>query len=216
MRKLFLLSVLIGFYSCNKSGPSYIKGTVYERGTNKPIEGAIIFFAKDNYETIKGTNGRGVVNSAFTDSEGRYKLEFTKVPTSTYTVSCFHDDFATYHNPNEQDYQIKHGRQALNFTMIPKAYLRIRFQRTSTSSNIVLGGVIGNYRSSFRSPYTYPQGSNLQYDSLDCEVNMIEANVVNTISWSVGNLNWTTIFGEFSADVMVGTGDTLIHTIQFN
>jgi len=207
-----ILGLLITF-SCQKKGPSYVKGTIYERGTNNRIEGASIILDKDKYVFAYGYKESLKDDTTYSDSNGEYKLKFTRSPTARYTIECTHPDFFTYYDEISQDYIIKHGKTALNFTLIPKAYVKLRFIKTSNSFNYVSGNF--NNKGTFYSPYYYAPGTSATYNTVPSTVYPIYGNQINNISWYVSEIGQPISDTKLEGSFYVTKGDTAIFTIQF-
>lgn len=84
--------------SCKNHGPSYVKGTVSERGTNNPINQACIILDKDKYALLYGYKESTNDDTTFSNENGEYKIKFTRNPTARYTIECYHPDYFTNYN----------------------------------------------------------------------------------------------------------------------
>lgn len=211
---LALILCSLSILSCQKKGPSYVKGTIYERGTNQPIEGASIILDKDKYAFAYGYKESLKDDTTYSNSNGEYKMKFTRSPIARYQVKCVHPDYFTYYNDINSDNMIKHGKTAINFTLIPKAYVKIRFIKTSNLPNYVSGSF--NNRVTFHSPYYYAPGTTTTYNTISSTLYSVYGNQVNSISWLVSEIGQTSqATPKIISNFYITKGDTTIFTIQF-
>jgi hypothetical protein len=211
---LTLILCSLSILSCQKKGPSYVKGTIYERGTNQPIEGASIILDKDKYVLAYGYKESNKDDSTYSDSNGEYKIKFTRSPTARYYIHCEAPGYFTYYDEINQDYKIKHGKTAINFTLIPKAYVKIKFIKTNTNFSYVSGTF--NEKVTFSSPYYLPPGTNTTYNTIPSIIYTVYGNQVNTVSWLVSQIGQTSqATSKIEGAFFVAKGDTAIFTIQF-
>lgn len=199
--------------SCKNHGPSYVKGTVSERGTNNPINQACIILDKDKYALLYGYKESTNDDTTFSNENGEYKIKFTRNPTARYTIECYHPDYFTNYNEATKDYIIKHGKTALNFTLIPKAYVKLRFIKTNTNYSYISGKF--NNKVSFYSPYYSSPGTNTTYDITPSTTYAIYGNETNYVSWFVSDIGQTQSNTIIKDNFFVAKGDTTTFTIQF-
>ncbi len=209
---ILLISV---FVSCQKSGggTSWVYGTISERGSNAPIEGAVITLDQDNYGIFYGYRHKQDITSPESDNEGHYRINYIRNPTARYRASCEHPDYYTAYDETKED-KIKHGRNALNFIMIPKAFVKFRFIRTGASDYYVFGSI--NNRVYFYSPYYYSPVSNTPYDSIPNEIHTVYGNEVNIVKWNIYSSSQIPVSSIITGSFYVAKGDTATFTINFN
>lgn len=206
---IIILSVSLTIFSCKNGGPSYVRGTIYERGTNNPIEGASIILDKDKYVFAYGYKESQNDKATYSDQNGEYKIKFTRSPTARYTMTCKHPDYFTLYDEINKDYMIKHGKTAINFTLIPKAYVKIRFIKSTTAPNYASGSF--NDIAAFSSYYS--PGTATTYNTISPTIYTVYGNQVNTVSWVVTQTGQTGT--KITDSFFVNKGDTAIFTIQF-
>lgn len=207
---LFILALLITLASCKKGGVDYVKGTVYEDGSNAPIAGVLITLYEDTR-----TQSNVIVDRVNTNSNGEYVIKYNKIPGRNYILKCEHFNFINAGDP--MGIEIEKGKEANNFVLIPLAYLKIRYVKTTTNNTAIMGKVNGQF---FVSPFpASPTTASQTFDSTGTEVIPVYGSRPNAINWgSVVPYVDQAPFddNQTKASFTVPKGDTIVYTISFN
>ncbi len=205
MRLLFSVSIFLFFislFSCKKIGNGIVQGTVHEKGTGLPIEGATVtlkFWLNDcsscNY----------MYDSVATDSEGKFKI---------YFKGKFNWRYELYVRENNHygGLMKELSQKKVNYDLELEAfgYLKIRIKKTSNSNN----GFIFSDKN-----FTEYHHNGSPIDTLFPKAYKIPANRNTTYSWTIRNYpsnpGGTDPFVTYSKNIFVKTGDTLIETISY-
>lgn len=207
---LYFLFILIVFVSCKKEGSDYVKGTVFEDGSNTPLAGILVTLYED-----KRSASNVVVDRVITNSMGEYSIKYNKLPGREYIVKCSELNYVTADNPT--GIEIKSGREAHNFVLIPIAYVKLRYIKTTSANLGIMGRVNGEF---FVSPLPATPTTVLQpYDSIKKEIKVVFGSRPNIIKWGSivpfeqqAPYDGTLTERSFS----VPKGDTLTYTITFD
>jgi hypothetical protein len=214
LRTDFLLLLLLPLFlltSCNKN--KYVRGTVYESGTDIPISNALIQFRE---EYAHGGNS-SIIRYTTTDENGKYKIKYDAVGGRAYYIN------ASNIVDGEYDVKLDRRKLAINFSLDPPAFLKVYANKTSSSNNYLM--IKGSMRDVFSpktsSPYntliqgSYPHSNSTNNWPGDLPYFLMAANKAFTISWTVyDNAGPTTTTGQ--AQFIANKGDTVSYTINFN
>ncbi|MDP2385256.1 MAG: hypothetical protein Q8M29_02685 [Bacteroidota bacterium] len=116
-------TLLAWFSSCRKHGSGFVRGTVYEKGTNNPLPGVPIKI------TYSWHNNSGYYYQYdTTDANGEYKIDLKKKREYAYHIQA--------KNHVDDEYEgIDYKKSAINFSLYAEAYLKINAKKTSNSTN---------------------------------------------------------------------------------
>ncbi len=209
---IFILFIL--FQSCQKVGNGYIKGTVYETGTDVPMKNAMIRVSR----TWHAGNPL-VVGYTTTDENGKYKIDYLHKQGYSFFINAMN------WVDGSEDERIINKKTAKNFSFTPPAFLKLYANKTSSSDNYLMikGYVILNdtyYSPKTASPYNvlihakYGQTIYSNWPA-DSPCFYMKSNTNYSISWQVYDmLGPTTTKGQ--AQFNANRGDTVSYTINFN
>jgi 5-hydroxyisourate hydrolase-like protein (transthyretin family) len=208
---LYFLVLILIFTACKKGEVSYVKGTVTETGSNAPLEGVDVTLCKST------TKHDIVVESAKTNSEGKYILSYNKIPGGEYTVKCSYNGYFLEENCIGKD--LDKDKEAINFVMFPVAYVKFRFIKTTASSNSIHGRFWNeNHPTNWFYPsvqYSFPFQA---FDNISSEINHVYGNAYLNIEWGDYDMAASAVTPSFTNldRFFIPKGDTLIYTITFN
>ena len=191
----------VGLFSCKKIGNGILQGTVYETGTELPIQGTTIILKSWR---DKCSSCPYMYDSVHTDSEGKFKLYFKSKINWRYEL-YYRDD--THFGGGGSAVSQKKENHILHLD--PLAYLKIRLEKTGNSGSVV--DQINNRYVGFHHSWS-PADTILQ------EVFLIKANVTTSYSYTIlysPSLPNGVFHKTFSKDIFVKKGDTLLETITY-
>ena len=185
-----------------------------EEGTDIPIKGTTVLLSE-----ITSVNGRStVIATATTDEGGHYQINYFKVPTASYVVEFFNSDFIL-RRMHSNRMQISRYKTVVNFSMIPRAFVKIRFVKTVASDTSVIVKL---------NSHSFGEGPNilwhfpLTYQPYDTtETCAIFGNKLLEIEWFKFDVSYP-IGNPYEHNYpyrdafFVKKGDTLNYTITFN
>jgi hypothetical protein len=128
---ILFIFVHLAFFSCKKEGPpTIITGTVTNKTTGEPVEGAYL----DCSYTLD--NGRPRDNSTFSDYEGKYQLEIPQEHSFSFSAVYYVGKFLTFVGPT-RSIEIKTGeRNVVDIALIPNdGFLRVNLQNDLPSND---------------------------------------------------------------------------------
>jgi hypothetical protein len=215
--KHILTFILFGcVISCKKYGHGYISGTVYENGTELPIQGASVILRHSESTNCKSCATVEMFDSTLTDSQGKFILYFDKERKYEYSITVRDKMHYELYGEKYAQYGIaKKKTTGLEFYMDPFAYLRIRVNKTSNSNNS-LGCKSSVDNSSWINGYHH-DGSPI--DTIFPAVHRVPGNRLFSIYWVVtyypvqpdpnGSATYENV-------ISVNKGDTLTYLISYN
>ena len=120
------------FFSCQKSGNGYVRGTVIDASTGNPAEGVPVMVILETRQA-KGQSyyTTDTVSSTLTSSDGTYKINFKKYRgwANSYMVALGENNKYFYEG-NTRNIDMK--KTAVNFNVYEKAYAKIKITKTTT------------------------------------------------------------------------------------
>lgn len=209
---LYIFTLILILSACKKEGNSYVKGTVRETGSNAPMEGVEVTLYKSS------SKGSLVVESVKTNSEGKYILSYNKMPGDEYSVKCAFKGYVLKEYMIGKD--IEKRKEAVNFVMFPVAFIKLRYIKTTASSNSIFGKFSnGDVNDGwFFFPGVIMSMATQPYDTIRPEIHGVYGNAFLNIGWSDVDLNagGVPIVLTKSDRVFIPKGDTLVYTFTFN
>ncbi len=214
-RLLLIFSILLLFSTCRK-GVDYVRGTVIELGTENSVENAKIYLVRE--KMVKMPNYRvHAIDSATTDANGEFHIKYFKVPFSTYLYLAQKDNYLWFQDGQQNTNVLKHGRTAVTLVLTPYiSYIKIKFEKTSSSTKYICGKVLNN---GFFSPGSSPSSLSGPFISFTGVYHVYSIRPF-TISWDIFDSNdpisspFTAQFGH-KEELSVQKADTLIYTISY-
>ncbi len=198
--KIIILLIQICLFSCRKAGKGYVRGTVYESGSSIVIPNAIVYLG-----STKKVDGFKFLDSTVTNSRGEYYLKYSKNFCDKYFVNT--REPSNYFGSDNKE--ITYKKSALNLELYPKAYLKIRIKKTSSSLNSITYRVNGvNSNILIEKPYPFDTLIPIKY--------AIYGNKFNDVSWIVYSPIINAPHSNFNETVYVNKNDTLTYTITYN
>ncbi len=202
---LIIFVILIVVFSCKKYGHGYIKGTVYESGSNNPLSNVKITFGKWKKHPISGPYEYEILDSTFTDSNGEYIFYIHKKIDYRYSIYCHYNGYY----PGVNSYEANNKRSTHDFSLDPLGYIKLHLKK-STQSYGLFSGSINNF--SFNSFYK-PN----PFDTILTTVYKARGNAINYIDWSIidtQDIQPTVTMPE--RQIYIGKGDTVLVVFQIN
>src|SRR5688572_18905350 len=134
MKKIAFGILIILFVSaCKKAGINYVRGTVVEERTGIPIAGTKLFLSEAPYYNGRST----IIDSAVTDEDGNYKINYNRILSTSYFLTCVNFDY-TLSKTSLSHFKLEHGKSLHNFVMIPHAFAKIRYVKATASDTSVM------------------------------------------------------------------------------
>jgi len=202
----FLASIWI-FAGCRKENSIYyVKGTVYEEGTDIPVAGAKILIFKNPYD--------GNVDSAMTDSYGKYVIRYPRMAFSDYYVTCSADK---YFNLNTAPKKLQKGKMAINFSLVPHGYLRIRYVKPTNVYKIADVQILYKKYPTISLCSCFPGTDYHSSFDITAKTVTVYGNGENKIEWGIADLSVSgPVIFSFSDNIFIPKGDTVYYTITIN
>jgi len=150
--KKILLIIFIGtiITSCKKFGNGYVKGTVYEDSTFKPVPNAIITL----WRSFHASEHKPFVETV-TDAAGNFNLNYRKALTDySYYVTCTKNIHSGAGDFNDKLIYKKTERHfVINY--VPTAYLIFKVKNNSTTTQSIWLNADSCYNYAY-AQFTYP------------------------------------------------------------
>lgn len=131
MRSLIFCFLILGLSACQKYGKGYVRGTVNDAITGKPIEGIPVSIKQKRMWT-KGQSDytESVVGNAVTGPDGTYRIAFRKQRGWQYTYYIVAGGNAEYIDDNPPR-ELTNKKTAVDFGLYQKAYAIVRLTKTT-------------------------------------------------------------------------------------
>jgi hypothetical protein len=194
----FIIAIFL--LSCKKYGKGYISGTVLEDKYEVPVKDARVRF----YHYNARSEFTVLFDSAVTDSQGKFRVNYTKERKKTYHLKVFEKNHGPItsitpnNNKRETDYTIH---------IAPFTHYKLRFVKLSYSNKYLL----------LDPDRDFPQNhQRIPYDTTQPRVYQIPANIDYGICWFIFDKNDNLSRDTICETINVGKDDTLIFKIHLD
>lgn len=191
----------ICIFSCKKYGHGYIKGTVYETGSELPIEGATVII--QHWKSNCGSCSY-LYDSVFTDSQGKFIFYFKRQINHEYQL------YLRDNNHYGLKEEITQKKNDLAFHLDPFAYLKVRLNKTSNSNNSC---------SCYDENIWYYHHDGSPIDTTFSNVTRVRGNKNFSFEYTVHYYPVPTTgpeYTSYSNNIYINKGDTLTHMVTYN
>ncbi len=214
--KILCCLLLIALTSCKKCGNGYVKGTIYQEGTSKPMANATLRLTESYH------NGdERIIDHTITNETGKYNFNYKHRHNYKYTI------YAGSYVDGAEGSGLEYKKSEKDFSLIPPAFLKVWANKTSSSDNYLIVNIEpGTYFNDaiFSPKHNYPFNEliNAQYIQMSytnypnyAPYFFMKPNTTHTLKWVVySSTGPTPVKGE--AQFIANRGDTVSYTISFN